>query len=78
MEIKEIKLKSVKIVLISTCIGLIIRMFSVIIADQKVFSINNIDILILFIAIIGLIIFLNKKKKNKIKFNTNKKFIGGL
>lgn len=63
MEIKEIKFKSVKIVLISTCIGLIIRMFSVIIADQKVFSINNIDILILFIAIIGLIIFLNKKKK---------------
>lgn len=47
MEIKEIKFKSVKIVLISTCIGLIIRMFSVIIADQKVFSINNIDILIL-------------------------------
>lgn len=63
MEIKERKLKSVKIVLISTCIGLIIRMFSVIIADQKVFSINNIDILILLIAIIGLIIFLNKKKK---------------
>lgn len=62
MEIKEIKF-TVKIVLISTCIGLIIRMFSVIIADQKVFSINNIDILILFIAIIGLIIFLNKKKK---------------
>lgn len=63
MEINEKKFKSVKIVLISTCIGLIIRMFSVIIADQKVFSIYNIDILILIIAIIGLIIFLNKKKK---------------
>lgn len=63
MEIKEKKIKSVKIVLISTCIGLIIRMFSVIIADQKVFSIYNIDILILILAIIGLIIFLNKRKK---------------
>ncbi|CAH0302314.1 hypothetical protein SRABI84_04555 [Peribacillus simplex] len=63
METKEKSFKTVIIVLISICLGFIIRMSSVIIADRNLFSMYNIDILILFIAIIGLIIWLNKKKK---------------
>ncbi|CAH0163370.1 hypothetical protein SRABI96_01011 [Peribacillus sp. Bi96] len=63
METKERSFKRVIIVLISICLGFIIRMSSVIIADRNLFSMYNIDILILFIAIIGLIIWLNKKKK---------------
>lgn len=38
-------------------------MSSVIIAGRNLFSMYNIDLLILFIAIIELIIWLNKKKK---------------
>ncbi|KRF52055.1 hypothetical protein ASG97_09405 [Bacillus sp. Soil745] len=63
METKEKRFKTVIIVLISICLGFIIRMSSVIIADRNLFSMNNIDLFILFIAIIGLIIWLNKKKK---------------
>lgn len=63
METKEKSFKTVIIVLISICLGFIIRMSSVIIADRNLFSMNNIDLFILFIAIIGLIIWLNKKKK---------------
>ncbi|PAL08147.1 hypothetical protein B8W99_22675 [Peribacillus simplex] len=63
METKEKGFKTVIIVLISICLGFIIRMSSVIIADRNLFSMYNIDLLILFIAIIGLIIWLNKKKK---------------
>lgn len=63
METKEKRFKTVIIVLISICLGFIIRMSSVIIADRNLFSMYNIDLLILFIAIIGLIIWLNKKKK---------------
>lgn len=63
METKEKRLKTVIIVLISICLGFIIRMSSVIISDRNLFSMYNIDLLILFIAIIGLIIWLNKKKK---------------
>ncbi|ASS92591.1 hypothetical protein BS1321_00525 [Peribacillus simplex NBRC 15720 = DSM 1321] len=63
METEEKSFKTVIIVLISICLGFIIRMSSVIIADRNLFSMYNIDILILFIAIIGLIIWLNKKKK---------------
>lgn len=63
MENKEKSFKTVKIVLISICLGFIIRMSSVIIAGRNLFSMYNIDLLILFIAIIGLIIWLNKKKK---------------
>lgn len=63
MENKEKSFKTVIIVLISICLGFIIRMSSVIIADRNLFSMYNIDLLILFIAIIGLIIWLNKKKK---------------
>ncbi len=63
METKEKRFKTVIIVLISICLGFIIRMSSVIIAGRNLFSIYNIDLLILFIAIIGLIIWLNKKKK---------------
>ncbi len=63
METKEKSFKTVIIVLISIFLGFIIRMSSVIIADRNLFSMYNIDILILFIAIIGLIIWLNKKKK---------------
>ncbi|SNS90184.1 hypothetical protein SAMN05444672_103211 [Bacillus sp. OK838] len=54
------------IVFISICLGFVIRIYSVLNADQNLFSVYNIDILILFIAIIGLIILLNNKKKNKI------------
>lgn len=63
METKEKSFKTVIIVLISICLGFIIRMSSVIIAGRNLFSMYNIDLLILFIAIIGLIIWLNKKKK---------------
>ncbi|KOR83154.1 hypothetical protein AM233_02795 [Bacillus sp. FJAT-22058] len=63
METKEKRFKTEIIVLISICLGFIIRMSSVIIADRNLFSMYNIDLLILFIAIIGLIIWLNKKKK---------------
>ncbi|PAK38661.1 hypothetical protein CHI08_20220 [Peribacillus simplex] len=63
METKEKRFKTVIIVLISICLGFIIRMSSVIIAGRNLFSMYNIDLLILFIAIIGLIIWLNKKKK---------------
>ncbi|PAW30523.1 hypothetical protein BKC07_02865 [Peribacillus simplex] len=63
METKEKRFKTVIIVLISICLGFIIRMSSVIIADRNLFSMNNIDLFILFIVIIGLIIWLNKKKK---------------
>ena len=63
METEEKSFKTVIIVLISICLGFIIRMSSVIIADRNLFSMNNIDLFILFIAIIGLIIWLNKKKK---------------
>ncbi|MEC0345127.1 hypothetical protein [Peribacillus frigoritolerans] len=63
METKEKGFKTVIIVLISICLGFIIRMSSVIIADGNLFSMYNIDLLILFIAIIGLIIWLSKKKK---------------
>ncbi len=63
METKEKGFKTVIIVLISICLGFIIRMSSVIIADRNLFSMYNIDLLILFIAIIGLIIWLSKKKK---------------
>ncbi len=63
METKEKRFKTVVIVLISICLGFIIRMSSVIIAGRNLFSMYNIDLLILFIAIIGLIIWLNKKKK---------------
>lgn len=63
METNEKRFKTVIIVLISICLGFIIRMSSVIIADRNLFSMYNIDLLILFIAIIGLIIWLNKKKK---------------
>lgn len=63
METKEKGFKTVIIVLISICLGFIIRMSSVIIAGRNLFSMYNIDLLILFIAIIGLIIWLNKKKK---------------
>lgn len=63
MEIKEKGFKTVIIVLISICLGFIIRMSSVILADRNLFSIYNVDLLILFIAIIGLNIWLNKKKK---------------
>ncbi len=63
METKEKSFKTVIIVLISICLGFIIRMSSVIIADRNLFSMYNIDLFILFIAIIGLIIWLNKKKK---------------
>ncbi len=63
METKEKGFKTVIIVLISICLGFIIRMSSVILADRNLFSMYNIDLLILFIAIIGLIIWLSKKKK---------------
>ncbi len=63
METKEKGFKTVMIVLISICLGFIIRMSSVIIAGRNLFSIYNMDLLILFIAIIGLIIWLNKKKE---------------
>lgn len=63
METKEKNFKTIIIVLISICLGFIIRMSSIIIADRSLFSMYNIDLLILFIAIIGLIIWLNKKKK---------------
>ncbi|PHD73981.1 hypothetical protein COF64_15910 [Bacillus sp. AFS043905] len=63
METKEKSFKTVIIVLISICLGFIIRMASIIIADRSLFSMYNIDLLILFIAIIGLMIWLNKKKK---------------
>lgn len=63
METKEKRFKTVIIVLISICLGFIIRMSSVIIAGRNLFSMYNIDLFILFIAIIGLIIWLNKKKK---------------
>lgn len=63
MDTREKSFKTVIIVLISICLGFIIRMFSVIIADRNLFSMYNIDLLILFIAIIGLIIWLNNKKK---------------
>ncbi len=63
METKEKGFKTVIIVLISICLGFIIRMSSVIIAGRNLFSMYNMDLLILFIAIIGLIIWLNKKKK---------------
>lgn len=63
METKEKGFKTVIIVLISICLGFIIRMSSVIIAGRSLFSMYNIDLFILFIAIIGLIIWLNKKKK---------------
>lgn len=63
METKEKRFKTLIIVLISICLGFIIRMSSVIIAGRSLFSMYNIDLLILFIAIIGLIIWLNKKKK---------------
>lgn len=63
METKEKSFKTVIIVLISICLGFIIRMSSVIIADRNLFSMYNIDLFILFIAIIGLMIWLNKKKK---------------
>lgn len=63
METEEKSFKTVIIVLISICLSFIIRMSSVIIADRNLFSMNNIDLFILFIAIIGLIIWLNKKKK---------------
>lgn len=63
---KEKSSNTLWIVFISICLGFVIRIYSVLNADQNLFSVYNIDILILFIAIIGLIILLNNKKKNKI------------
>ena len=63
---KEKSSNTLWIVFISICLGFVIRIYSVLNADQNLFSVYNIDILILFIAIIGLIILLNNKKKNRI------------
>lgn len=56
-------LKTVLIVLISLCLGFIIRLSSIIIADRNLFSMYNIDLLLLFIAMVGLIIVLYIKRK---------------
>ncbi|AXN40826.1 hypothetical protein [Peribacillus butanolivorans] len=59
---KENSSNTLWVVFISICLGFVIRINSVLNADQ-LFSVFNIDILILFVAIIGLIILLNNKKK---------------
>ncbi len=63
MEKNKKSLKTVLIVLISLCLGFIIRLSSIIIADRNLFSMYNIDLLLLFIAMVGLIILLYIKKK---------------
>ncbi|AOH54855.1 hypothetical protein ABE28_010870 [Peribacillus muralis] len=60
---KGTSLKTLMIVLISICLGLIIRISSILIVDQNLFSMNNIDLFLLFIAMIGLIVVLYIKKK---------------
>ncbi|MGE7768731.1 hypothetical protein [Peribacillus sp. NPDC096540] len=62
---KENSSNTLWVVFISICLGFVIRIYFVLNADQNLFAVFNIDILILFVAIIGLIILLKNKKKNK-------------